>query len=98
MCTDGADLFEVRRLGERLRADGADMRPQSRVHLTVSAQAAGVLEGLATLLTHIWPLACVLPQVVLIVRAPFESERAVRALERPNACMHLGKKRRKYNL
>jgi len=67
------------------------MRPQSRVHLTVSAQAAGVLEGLATLLTHIRPLACVLPQVVLIVRAPFESERAVRALERPNARVHLGK-------
>lgn len=67
------------------------MRPQSRVHLTVSTQAAGVLKGLATLLTNIRPLACVLPQVVLIVRAPFESERAVGALECPNACVHLGK-------
>lgn len=67
------------------------MRSQSRVHLTVSTQAAGVLEGLATLLTHIWPLACVLPQVVLVVRAPFESERAVRALECPNTCVYLGK-------
>lgn len=67
------------------------MRPQSRVHLTVSTQAAGVLEGLATLLTHIWPLTCVLPQVVLVVRAPFESERAVRALECPYSCVNLGK-------
>lgn len=67
------------------------MRPQSRVHLTVSTQAAGVLEGLATLLTHVRPLACVLPQVVLVVRAPFESERAVRTLESPNTCVHLGK-------
>lgn len=67
------------------------MRPQSRVHLTVSAQTAGVLEGLATLLTNIRPLACVLPQVVLVVRAPFESERTVRALECPYTCMHLAK-------
>ncbi len=49
------------------------MRPQSRVHLTVSTQAAGVLKRLTTLLAHIRPLACVLPQVVLVVRAPFES-------------------------
>lgn len=67
------------------------MRPQSRVHLTVSTQAACVLEGLATLLTYIRPLACVLPQVVLVVRAPFESERTVRALECPNACVYLGR-------
>lgn len=67
------------------------MRSQSRVHLTVSTQAAGVLERLATLLTHIWPLACVLPQVVLVVRAPFECERAVGALECPNTCVYLGK-------
>lgn len=67
------------------------MRTQSRVHLAVSAQAAGVLEGLATLLAHVRPLACVLPQVVLIVRAPFESERAVRALEGPNTCVYLVK-------
>lgn len=63
------------------------MRPQSRVHLTVSSQAAGVLEGLATLLTHVWPLPCVLPQMVLVVRAPFESERAMGALECPNTCV-----------
>lgn len=65
------------------------MRPQPRVHLTVSTQAAGVLEGLATLLTHIWPFTCVLPQVVLVVRAPLESERAVRALECPYTCVYL---------
>lgn len=59
------------------------------MHLTVSTQTAGVFEGLATLFTHIWPLACVLPQVVLVVRAPFESERAVGALECPNACVYL---------
>lgn len=67
------------------------MRPQSRVHLTVSTQAASVFEGLATLLTHIWPLTCVLPQMVLVVRAPFESERAVRALECPDSCVYLDK-------
>lgn len=67
------------------------MRPQTRVHLTVSAQAAGVLEGLAALFTHVWPLTCVLPQVVLVVGAPFEGERAVRALKCPHTCMHLGK-------
>lgn len=61
------------------------------MHLTVSSQTAGVLEGLATLFTHIWPLTCVLPQVVLVVRAPLESERAVRALECPNTCVYLGK-------
>lgn len=61
------------------------------MHLTVSTQAAGVLEGLATLLTHIWPLTRVLPQMVLVVRAPFESERAVRALECPNTCVYLSK-------
>lgn len=43
------------------------MRTQPRVHLTVSSQAAGVFKGLATLLTHIRPLACVLPQMVLVV-------------------------------
>lgn len=67
------------------------MRPQSRVHLTVSTQAAGVLKGLATLLTHIRPLACVLPQVVLVVRTPFKCEGAVRALEGPYASVYLGK-------
>ena len=66
------------------------MRPQSRVHLTVSAQTAGILEGLATLLAHIRPLTRVLPQMVLVVRAPFESERAVRALECPYTCVYLG--------
>lgn len=69
------------------------MRPQSRVHLTVSTQAAGVLEGLATLLTHIRSLACVLPQVVLVMGAPLESERAVRALECPETCVYLGKRK-----
>lgn len=81
-------LFQIRRLGEGLGADGARMRPQTRVHLTVSAQAAGVLEGLAALFTHVWPLTCVLPQVVLVVGAPFEGERAVRALKCPHTCMH----------
>lgn len=61
------------------------------MHLTVSTQAAGVLEGLATLLTHIRPLTCVLPQVVLVVRTPFECERAVRALEGPYTCVYLDK-------
>lgn len=64
------------------------MRPQSRVHLTVTTQAAGVLERLAALLAHIWPLTCVLTQVVLVVRAPFKSERAVRALECSYTCVH----------
>lgn len=86
-CTD---LFKVGCLGEGLGADGADVRPQSRVHLTVSAQTAGVFEGLATLLTHIRSLTCVLPQMVLVVRAPFEGERAVRTLERPYTCVDLG--------
>ncbi len=67
------------------------MRPQSRVHLTVSTQAARVLEGLATLLTHIWPLASMLAQVILVMRTPFESERTVRALKCPNACVYLGR-------
>lgn len=61
------------------------------MHLTVSTQAAGVLEGLATLFAHIWPLSRVLPQVVLVVRAPFESEGAVGALECPNTSVYLGK-------
>lgn len=60
------------------------------MHLTVSSQTAGVLKGLATLFTHIRPLTCVLPQVVLVVRAPFESERAMGALECPNTCVYLG--------
>lgn len=64
------------------------MRPQARMHLAVSTQAAGVLKGLSTLFTHIWPLARVLPQVILVVRAPLESKRAVRALECPYPCMH----------
>lgn len=67
------------------------MRPQSRVHLTVSTQAAGVLERLAALLAHIRPLTCVLPQVVLVVRTPLESKRAVWALECPYTCVYLGK-------
>ena len=67
------------------------MRSQSSVHLTVSTQTAGVLEGLAALLAHIWPLTSVLPQMVLVVRAPFESERAVRALESPHTGVDLGK-------
>lgn len=67
------------------------MRPQSRVHLTVSAQTAGVLEGFAALFAHIRPLTCVLPQVVLVVGAPFESERAMRALKSPNTRVYLGK-------
>lgn len=62
-----ADLFEVGRLREGFGADGADVRPQSRVHLAVAAQAAGVLEGLAALLAHVRPLARVLPQVILVM-------------------------------
>lgn len=65
------------------------MGPQTRVHLTVPAQAAGVLEGLATLFAHIRSLTGVLPQVVLVMRAPLESERTVWTLERPYSCMHL---------
>lgn len=66
------------------------MRPQPRVHLAVSAQAAGVLEGLAALFAHVRPLARVLPQVVLVVGAPLEGERTVGALEGPDARVHLG--------
>lgn len=65
------------------------MWPQPRVHLAVPAQAAGVLEGLAALLTHVRPLARVLPQVVLVMGAPLEGQRAVGTLERPHTCMHL---------
>lgn len=63
------------------------MRAQARVELTVSPQAAAVFEGLATLLTHIGPLTRVLAQVVLVVGAPLEGERAVGALEGPQACV-----------
>lgn len=65
------------------------MWPQPRVHLTVSAQTAGVLEGLAALFAHIRPLTRVLPQVVLVVGAPLESEWTVGALEGPDTRMHL---------
>jgi len=68
------------------------MRPQTRMHLTVSTQAARVLEGLATLFTHIRPLTRVLPQVILVVGAPFKSKRAVRTLEGPYSCMYLGER------
>lgn len=61
------------------------------MHLAVSTQTAGVFKGLATLFAHIWSLPCVLPQVVLVVRAPLESERTVGALECPNTCVYLGK-------
>lgn len=61
------------------------------MHLTVPPQTAGVLEGLATLFAHIRPLTCVLPQVVLVVGAPFEGKRAVRALECSYSCMYLRK-------
>lgn len=82
-------LSEVGRLGEGLGADGAGVRPQPRVHLAVAAQAAGVFEGLSALLAHVWPLACVLPQMVLVMGAPLEGQWAVGALERPNTSMHL---------
>lgn len=65
------------------------MRPQPRMHLTVSTQAAGVFERFATFFTDIWPLTRVLSQVILVVRTPFESQRAVRALECSYSCMHL---------
>ena len=65
------------------------MRPQPRVHLAVPAKAAGVFEGLSTLLTHVRPLARVLPQVVLVMGAPLERQRAMWALEGPYTCMHL---------
>lgn len=65
------------------------MRPQPRVHLAVPAKAAGVFEGLSALLTHVRPLARVLSQMVLVMRAPLEGQRAMWALERPHACMHL---------
>lgn len=81
-------LLQVGRLGEGLGADGAGMRPQTRVHLAVPPQAAGVLEGLSTLFTDVRPLTCVLPQVILVVGAPFEGERTVRALEGSNPCMN----------
>lgn len=67
------------------------MRTQSRVHLTVSAQTAGVLERFATLFAHIRPLTRVLPQVILVVGAPFESERTMRALKGPNTRVYLDK-------
>lgn len=59
------------------------------MHLTVPPQAAGVLEGLATLFAHIRPLTRVLPQVVLVVGAPFEGKRAVRTLECSYSRMYL---------
>jgi hypothetical protein len=65
------------------------VRAQARVELTVSPQTAAVFEGLATLLTHVGPLARVLAQVVLVVGAPLEGELAVGALERSHTCMHL---------
>ena len=65
------------------------MRPQPRVHLAVPAKAAGVFEGLSTLLTHVRPLARVLPQVILVMGAPLKRQRAVWALEGPYASMHL---------
>lgn len=64
------------------------MRSKSRVHLTVSSQATGILEGLAALFTNVRSLACVLPKVVLVVGAPFEGERAVGTLERPYSCVY----------
>lgn len=66
------------------------MRSQPRVHLTVSAQAAGVLERLAALFAHVRPLTCVLPQVILVVGAPLKSQRTVGTLEGPDTCVHLG--------
>lgn len=66
------------------------MRSKPRVHLTVPSQAAGVLERLAALFADVRSLPGVLPQVVLVVGAPFEGERAVGALERPNSCVYLG--------
>lgn len=85
------NLLEVGRLGERLGADGAGVRSQPRVHLAVSAQAAGVFERLAALFAHVGPLACVLPQVVLVVGAPLESQRTVGTLEGPDTRVHLEK-------
>lgn len=67
------------------------MRPQPRVHLAVSAQAAGVLEGLAALFAHVRPLTRVLSQVVLVVGAPLKGQRTVRTLEGSNTRVHLEK-------
>lgn len=63
------------------------------MQLAVSAQAAGILEGLAALLAHIGSFACMLPQMVLVVRTPLEGKRAVGALEGTHTSVDLRNKR-----
>lgn len=86
-CVDSHVLSEVGGLGEGLGTHGAHVGFQTQVHVLVSAQAAGVLEGLGAAVAGVGALARVLAQVILVVGAPLEGERAVRALEGPQACV-----------
>lgn len=55
----------------------------------MATETAGVLERLATFLTHIWTLTCVLAKMVLVVGAPLKCQRTVGALKRPDSRVDL---------
>lgn len=49
--------------------------------ILVSPQTTGVLESLGASVTGVWALSRVLAQVILVVRTPFKSQRAIRTQE-----------------
>lgn len=74
-------LPQVGGLTKGLTADDTDVRFDAQMHVLVSAQTAGVFEGFGAPVALVRALAGMLPQMILVVRAPFEGERAVKTLK-----------------
>lgn len=72
-------LPQVGRLSEGFVTHCAGVRLETEVDILVSPQAARVLEGLGAGVTGVWTLSSVLPQVILVMRTPFEGQGAIGA-------------------
>lgn len=80
-------LPQVRRLSEGFITHFACVRLETKMNILVSPQAARVFESLGASVAQVRTLSCVLAQMILVVRTPFESQRAIRAHKGTNPCV-----------
>ncbi len=87
-CVYAHVLTQISGLTEGFIADVTDIGLEAQVYILMATQAARVLEGFGAAVTWVRTFTGVLAEVILVVWAPFEGQRAVGALETAKACMH----------